>query len=496
MFFSYGTPMARLKHHPMAYCLFLAFFIRLSLALGILNFYAADELFQYLQQAHNLVFHQGVISWEYQTGLRSLLIPLLLAAPMKLALLFSSSPVPGLMFTRAVLCVPSLSIVWCAVKWGEALQERRGAWAAGLLCALWPSLWLVAPHPMEESFSAYCFTPAIYLAWRHHRESGWNSLALSALLLGFSFAFRQQLAPAIAIAGIYLCWRSPKAWLLGLSIAALPVIATGFLDFLAWGQWFRSFWMNFYLNMGLHIADGYFGTSSVFYFPRELLHAWLWSALPFCWLAWKGAKQLPAAGLIVAAILIEHTMLAHKETRFIFPAIALAAPLAGIGLAAIWPVFSRRARIILLAALASGPILTPYFWMTLAWQHRSVQFYLSLAKTHPHLVAVEDWGHGLQPAFPLFGAGTAFTSTAGANQADAIVALKGKTTIPPGFTLRRCAHPSWVPFTPAPEPDLCFWTRPFAQPSNQPAPVFELVFPPAARPFIVHDNLLRLPGAP
>ena len=32
-------------------------------------------------------------------------------------------------------------------------------------------------------------------------------------------------------------------------LAAIPVLCVGLLDWLTWGQMFRSFWMNIYLNI-------------------------------------------------------------------------------------------------------------------------------------------------------------------------------------------------------------------------------------------------------
>ena len=36
---------------------------------------APDEVFQYLEQAHRLVFHVGLVPWEYVLGIRNWLIP-------------------------------------------------------------------------------------------------------------------------------------------------------------------------------------------------------------------------------------------------------------------------------------------------------------------------------------------------------------------------------------------------------------------------------------
>src|SRR5271163_1669195 len=96
---------------PLVISLSTALAIRLFIAAKFPNSYAPDEIFQYIEQAHRLVFGQGVVPWEYQVGLRSWLIPLLLAAPMALAHWAAAAPLAGLMLIRILLCIASLPIV-------------------------------------------------------------------------------------------------------------------------------------------------------------------------------------------------------------------------------------------------------------------------------------------------------------------------------------------------------------------------------------------------
>ncbi len=469
----------------MVWCLAAGLAPRLLNALVLRNFYAPDEIFQYLEQAHRLVFHGGFVPWEFQVGLRSWLIPLALAAPMAVMRWFTAAPLPGLLAVRVACCLASLSVVWCAVRLGAIYQGVRGAWLAGMLAAVWPDLWLMAPHPMEEAFAAYALLPAIYLAVLHRRDGRRRHVLAAGFLLGLSFALREQLAPAIAIAGIYLCSRQLRNWWLAVGMAALPVLAVGLLDWWSWGEAFRSFWMNFYLNLVVGIASGYFDSSSPLYFPLNLLLAWLWGAVVLVWLAWRGAKQFPVAGWVVLAILVEHSLITHKELRYIFPAVALAVPLAGIGLAGVWRDGDVRGFAVV-ALLLAGPYASPVFYQTLRWQGSAFGFYCALAAHDPHEVAIEIWDRGFLPIMPVFGS-TRFTDATGAQFADAIVAPAGERNIPAGFRLGDCARQSWIAFRPR-GPEVCFWTRaPVADESH--ARPFSLVYPPAARDFVIRDRL-------
>jgi hypothetical protein len=188
---------------------------------------AYDEVFQFLEQAHRLVFGQGIVPWEFLVGLRSWLIPLLLAGPMELAHFVSGNPLVGLVFIRVLLVIASLPIVWCGTKWGKKFYCRRGAWIAGLLTACWPDLWLFAPHPLEEVFAADLLVPAIFLV--ESAPASLRRVALAGFLLGLCFVLRLQLAPAIAIAGICLCRRDAARWRAGLLAGAVPVLLAGWI---------------------------------------------------------------------------------------------------------------------------------------------------------------------------------------------------------------------------------------------------------------------------
>jgi phosphatidylinositol glycan class B len=476
----------RVAARPMVWCLVAALAPRLLNALLLRNVAAPDEVFQYLEQAHRLVFHQGVVPWEFQVGLRSWVIPLGLAAPMEVARWFSASPLPGLLLIRVLCCFASLSIVWCAVRLGAVYQGTRGAWLAGMLAAVWPDLWLMAPHPMEEAFAAYMLMPAVYLAVLNRRAPATRLVVAAGFLLGLSFALREQLAPAVASAGIYLCGRRLRNWWLAVGVAALPVLAFGLLDWWSWGEIFRSFWMNFYLNLVAGISSHYFDSDPAVYYPVNLLYGWLWGAVLLVWLAWRGGRQLPVAGWMALAIVIEHSLIAHKELRYIFPAVALAVPLAGIGLAGLWRPGARLRNGLVLAALLSGPYMSPPFYMMLRWQDSAFNLYSELAARRPCEVAIVTWDRGFLPIVPVFGGDTRFTDATGENFADAIVAAKG-SLIPAGFSLGACAAESWIPFH-ARKPEICYWTRPaaFCRPAQ--AVAFTLVYPPAARAFVIRDR--------
>jgi GPI mannosyltransferase 3 len=479
---------------PLLTSLGLALAIRLVIAVAFPNYYAPDEVFQYLEQAHRLVYGQGYVPWEFQVGLRSWLIPLLLAAPMALAHWVTPAPQAGLMLIRILLCLASLPIVWCATKWGERFHGSRGAWAAGLLTAIWPDLWLMAPHPLEEALSTDLLVPAIYLVEASRGCATLRHVSLAGFLLGLTFALREQLAPAVAIAGIYLCGRDARRWVLAVAAAAIPVLGAGLLDWFTWGGMFRSFWMNIYLNIGLGVSSHYFESSSPAYYVLNLLYDWgLGGCVFIAYFAWRGARKLPVAGLAAVATIALHCCIAHKELRFIFPAMALLVALAGVGLAGLRGNTTVWHKVLLAAAVLNGPFASPMLYMMVPWQDSAFRLYSELAARHPCVVSIQTWNRGFWAILPVFDGKTRFTGetingAGGDVEADAIVAAANTQGIPPGFTRQSCARESWVPFQKT-KPDVCFWTRKVASCPAGPVAPFVLVYPPAAKAFVIRDRL-------
>jgi hypothetical protein len=485
---------------PLPTILAVAFLVRVVIACAFHNIIAPDEVFQALEQAHRLVYGQGVVPWEFQVGLRCWLIPLLLSVPMAAAKLAGLSPLGGLIFIRLLLCAASLGIVACAVKWGERFHGREGAWIAGLFTALWPDLWLMAPHPLEEVLAADVLVPAVYLAGT---AVGLRRVAWAGLLLGLAFTLRMQLAPAIALAGIMLCRGDARRWAVALSVAALPVLAAGMLDWFSWGQPFRSFWLNIYLNVVVGVAKAEYGAGPPSYFAYMMGLDWLWTLPVFLLLAWRGGKRLWLPAAMALLILLTHMLIAHKEYRFIFPAIALAAPLAGLGVAEL--LIRLRAaggltipRLVLGAALLAGPLTSPWLYFMLSWQARSFHVFTRLAADHPRLVSLQGWDHTFHSFLPfdiVFTGATSLTSQSitpeagGPIIADAIIATENTKGIPAIFSHPVCYPGQWIPFAAKPNPRTCIWRGPGTAGSIAAAPLFVLPFPKAAKPFIIPDRL-------
>ncbi|MEI9987972.1 MAG: hypothetical protein WDN69_35640 [Aliidongia sp.] len=92
-----------------------------------------DETFQYMEQAHRLVFGTGLVPWEFIAGIRSWLLPGLLVPGVALARALGTGPEFFPASSAAVCALLSLLPILCGGLWGwrangmAGCRHRRGA---------------------------------------------------------------------------------------------------------------------------------------------------------------------------------------------------------------------------------------------------------------------------------------------------------------------------------------------------------------------------------
>jgi hypothetical protein len=303
--------------------LLVAWIARFAAASLFPSIQSADEIFQVLEPAHRWVFGYGIETWEWLQGIRSPVPAALFVPVFWLSRELGLEPVTYLALIRAMLAALSLGVVWAAFRMGRTWQEGVVIAAPA---ALWCEMILFSSHALLDVFAANLLVPGLYLLQRDGRGP---RLAAGALLAGVCL-LRPALGPPVMLgAALALRWSWP-AWrmvLLGGLAAALPY---GFAD-MALGHAPFASTVRYILFNASPQADG-FGTSLWNRYLLTIVHHW-GSALPLLGLLIAvGARGQRVWLAVAAAILIEYSIIPHKEDRFIFPAIAcLMIPL-GVGL--------------------------------------------------------------------------------------------------------------------------------------------------------------------
>jgi phosphatidylinositol glycan class B len=288
-----------------------------------------DEIWQYLEPAWHLVAGPWVQTWDYRAGLRSWLIPELLSVPMGIGHALSPDTMLHLLLVRLTLAALSLVIVGSAVSLGLRLSRLHGI-LAGFVAATWFELVYFAPRALSEPIGLALLMGAIWLLLARNKP-GPRQFALAGLLMGLCFVARIQYAPALLTLAILTArkdWRG--AWLplvaggcAALAIDALANLAMGAVPF----RWMIEAAR---INILEGRAQAYGTMPFTGYFT---LIAWYWylALVPILLLAWLGAKRYPALLWIALVHLAAHSLIGHKEYRFVLASTALLVILAAIG---------------------------------------------------------------------------------------------------------------------------------------------------------------------
>ncbi len=307
--------------------LLLGFALRLGASMTQTHVLFFDETIQYFEQGHRLAFGSGVVPWEFADGVRSWLLPGLISLVMFASSLVSDNPMLYVGLVRAICVALSLVIVLIGFRVGERRFGRLGALVTGGFCAIWFDLIYFAPAVMTEVLAAHCAILALFVGERTRtpRQAYW-----CGALFGIAVCLRYQYAPALVLAGAWQFRRSLGLWqwlLLGSASVLLPF--AGVLDAITWGMAFQSIWLNFVRNSLEGIAAA-IGTESPVYYLQYLIVAMI--PLPLLLgLAAFGARRFPALAIAALTVLITHSLVAHKEVRFIYLTLAAAPILIGLG---------------------------------------------------------------------------------------------------------------------------------------------------------------------
>lgn len=288
-----------------------------------------DEIWQYLEPAWHLVAGPWIQTWDYREGLRSWLIPELLSVPMGIGHALSPETTLHLLLVRLTLAALSLVIVGSAVSLGLKLSRLHGI-LAGFVAATWFELLFFAPRALSEPIGLALLMGAIWLLIAR-RTPGPRQFALAGLLMGLCFVARIQYAPALLTLAILTArkdWRG--AWLPmiaggcgALAIDALADLAMGAMPF----RWMIE-------AVRINILEGRaqaYGTLPLTGYFSLIAWHWYLALVPILLLAWIGAKRYPALLWIALVHLGFHSLIGHKEFRFVLASTALLVILAAIG---------------------------------------------------------------------------------------------------------------------------------------------------------------------
>ncbi len=294
---------------------------RLSVAVFAAPILHEDQTFQYIEPAHRIVYGYGFVPWEYRFGLRNWLLPgflaVMLTAFRSIGIDQPTIYMPLLQCLGAIL---SMIVVYSAYVIGKRLHSAQAGLLAAVLTGTWHELSTFAVGLIPEVLAMNCAMAALAL-WPQARNA---KLALAfGVLIGLCAVLRLQYAPVSGVLLLLLAYRHglPAAGFAA-GAAASVVVAAGALDQMFWGTPFASFYNNFLFNFVYDVASLFGERTVIYYFGALAMHSIFLFAFAGIYALWHWRQFIPIL-LIVAAVLIPHSLIGHKEYRFVVLAIPL-----------------------------------------------------------------------------------------------------------------------------------------------------------------------------
>jgi GPI mannosyltransferase 3 len=322
----------------MAGLILLAIGLRLVPIVFVPSMVWPDEIFQTSEQAHRLVYGSGLVPWEFQLGMRSWLLPGLIAVLMELSRIAGDGPDYYIPLIAASFAALAVAPVVCSFLWGRRLFGLFGGWIAATIVAVAPEAVYFGARTLAETVAAHLLIVALYVLEPGYRVTARRRLFGAGVLLGMVFVLRIQLAPALVLVALWTSWRAVSERALPLLAGAAVVLAVAaILDTVTLGYPLASVWRYFVYNV-YYGASSTFGVEAWNFYLLGELGVWGGGAATLLLLAALGARRMPLLLAAAVTILAVHSAIAHKEYRFIYPAVLLVMVLAGIGLAqvAVW----------------------------------------------------------------------------------------------------------------------------------------------------------------
>ena len=302
--------------------------LRIGLAVGSPNIFFPDEIFQTLEPAHRLVFGYGVISWEWRLGIRSWVFPTFLAGVMRATAWMGRGSSGYLLGTVIVLSVISLATIWFGYAWAKRASGTAAAVIAALACSFYFGCVYFAPKALNEVVAAHVLLPGLYLGIYGEKLGERKRLILAGFLCALAACLRIQLLPALLFAMVYFCYPRWRTRIPAVAAgAAVPVLLFGGVDWITWSYPWQSFVKYYEANMVQGVGRQFW--------PQP----WYWYLLvllvllgPAVLLLFHGARRSPFLAIFCAIVVVSHSVIPHKEIRFIYPILAPAITLASMGI--------------------------------------------------------------------------------------------------------------------------------------------------------------------
>lgn len=325
---------------------------------------------------------QALGSWEYPAMIRPWLQPALMVFILKpFQLIGIHNP-----FTYAFILrlMSSLLAIWATFSFYILYKDdfKSSKTFLFLLFMIW---WVPFFHarPTAENWSASFLLIALpFIIKRRH-------FFIAGILLGASFVTRYQMIipiGALALWCLIIDKMKLKPFLLvSLGFLTLNALST-VIDFWGYGVWTFTPWNYWYHNI-IESRAASFGVAPFWYYVEKVilrgippLSLFLFAGTLLFW--WRNRKS--AITWMTLSFFIGHSLIGHKEVRFLFPLSVFAAYFIAYLFESNWR--EKIPRVLIKLTLYINVALI--FWSTLRPAHDPIRFYKYIYNKHPEITEI------------------------------------------------------------------------------------------------------------
>mmetsp|Transcript_4835 Transcript_4835/g.4833 ORF Transcript_4835/g.4833 Transcript_4835/m.4833 type:complete len:552 (+) Transcript_4835:2304-3959(+) len=305
------------------------FFIRLVNALTIKTFFQADEYYQCLEPAYNLVFGSGYITWEWKERIRSSIHPLIYALGYKIASYIPYDNEPIIMIPKIIgALIASIGEVYL-YKFSKRFTKNEELAKLTLILSLFnPFNWYIITRSFSNSFEMVLTTIALTY-WPWDNLINYKDLCVSCLIAFISCIVR----PTNGIIWLYLgfnfiiknyklekqpCKLIKLIVILAVELGLILLINTG-LDYAFYGKVTFPLYNFIEFNVIRNLSI-FYGVAPWHFYIFQGVPIILMTYLPwFLHSAIVLEKYRSLPGQVAIVMISAFSLIDHKEIRFIYP---------------------------------------------------------------------------------------------------------------------------------------------------------------------------------
>ncbi len=250
------------SHLPKGIILPYLIIIRIINALTIKTFFQADEYWQALEPAHQLVYGYGYLTWEWRTGLRSFIHPLLFSILFQIGEFIGIGDLGVSMLPKVFQAVVAAIGEYFTYRFIYQVTKNETIARWGLLISITSAFnWYIITRTFSNSLELTLTSIALAF-WNWEKVVDWRSINISLLFSAISCAIR----PTNGLIWVYLSiWfafnkslqQSTRLFLHAVIIGSIVIGINIIIDYFYYGELTVPIWNFIKFNVTTSLSKFY-----------------------------------------------------------------------------------------------------------------------------------------------------------------------------------------------------------------------------------------------